>query len=419
MRIRAVLLLVAAGSLLPVAVVDAAEDPLEELQETRDQLEEAGRDLEQLEHELDVARARIEEIDTRLARVTGELAAIRDDLAAAQDRLEDANQREREAAAALQTATDDLGAHVTAWEDNQQRLDARVTEIYKHGSSRPAQLLAEGIVRSKDLHSVTVTVRTVEGIVERDRELVRSNIELAKLAADARARFADARRVTLRERRVVADEVERIEELVARQERLVAEVERERQERASILATIATDRATQVVLIRRLEERVEELADELFQAILTEQLDIPFDGPMPAWAAGLPNHGRQWAPAINAAASAVGLDGRLFAALVWTESNFHPAAVSSAGAIGLSQLMPATAESLGVDPWDPLQNLAGGARYLRAMVTRFGTADLALAAYNAGPGAVEAAGNQIPDIVETQLYVLAVLERYERLLGAG
>ena len=81
--------------------------------------------------------------------------------------------------------------------------------------------------------------------------------------------------------------------------------------------------------------------------------------------------------------------------------------------------MPGTAANLGVDPWDPLQNLSGGARYLRAMAGRFGTVDLALAAYNAGPGAVEAAGTQIPDIVETQFYVLRVLERYEKLLGAG
>lgn len=420
-RSRIVIALVAVGSLLPTTTVHglSTDDPAEELRETRELLDDAGRDLERLEQQLDVTQARIAEIDGRLARATGELESVRGELAAAESRLEAASARERVAAGALQEATDELNAEVTKWEDNEDLLRARVVEIYKHGSSRPTQLLAEGVVRSRDLHSVSVTVRTVEGIVERDRELVRRNVELAKAAASARAAFAEARTEALRQRAVVAEERDRIAGLVAQQEAIVTSIERERQERTALLADIAADRSTQLVLVERLEDRVEELADELFQAILTEQIDIPFDGSMPTWASRLPNHGRQWAPAINAAASSVGLDGRLFAAVVWTESNFHPAAVSHAGAVGLSQLMPGTASDLGVDPWDPLQNLAGGARYLRAMVAKFGTAELALAAYNAGPGAVEQAGNQIPDIVETQLYVLRVLERYEKLLLAG
>ena len=91
--------------------------------------------------------------------------------------------------------------------------------------------------------------------------------------------------------------------------------------------------------------------------------------------------------------------------------------MSHAGAIGLSQLMPGTAAGLGVDPWDPVQNMVGGARYLRAQLERFGSADLALAAYNAGPGRVESAGRTVPQITETQVYVLRVLERYESLVA--
>jgi hypothetical protein len=101
----------------------------------------------------------------------------------------------------------------------------------------------------------------------------------------------------------------------------------------------------------------------------------------------------------------------IFLSLVQQESRFNPTAVSSRGAIGLGQLMPATAEELGVDPRDPEQNLEGSARYLRQMLDRFGTMELALAAYNAGPGRVRQAGNTIPNIRETQQYVPSILRR--------
>jgi soluble lytic murein transglycosylase-like protein len=100
-----------------------------------------------------------------------------------------------------------------------------------------------------------------------------------------------------------------------------------------------------------------------------------------------------YAAQIRAAAVANGVDPLLLASLTSTESSFRPTAVSSAGAQGLTQLMPGTARSLGVtDPFDPQQNLNGGASYLATQLRRFGRVDLALAAYNAGPGAVASAG---------------------------
>lgn len=140
-----------------------------------------------------------------------------------------------------------------------------------------------------------------------------------------------------------------------------------------------------------------------------------FTTPPGDWHEALPARGRPWAGAIEDAATRAGIDPRLLAALVWGESEFTPDAVSHAGAIGLTQLMPATAAGLGVEPTDPIANLDGGARFLADMLGEFGSLELGLAAYNAGPGAVRRAGG-IPAIPETQAYVPKVLGYY-RMLG--
>ena len=98
----------------------------------------------------------------------------------------------------------------------------------------------------------------------------------------------------------------------------------------------------------------------------------------------------------------------LFLRLVQQESGWNARAVSKVGALGLAQLMPDTARQLRVDPHDPRQNLDGGARYLRMQFDRFADWRLALAAYNAGPGAVTKYGG-IPPYAETRHYVKAIL----------
>ncbi len=108
----------------------------------------------------------------------------------------------------------------------------------------------------------------------------------------------------------------------------------------------------------------------------------------------------------------------LFQALVRVESGFNPDAVSPAGARGLAQLMPDTARSLGVVIDDPHDNLDGGARYLLAQIETFGSLDLALAAYNAGPDAVRKYGG-IPPFAETRAYVVRVLAEFDRLRAAS
>ncbi|MDO8885250.1 MAG: lytic transglycosylase domain-containing protein [Pseudotabrizicola sp.] len=110
----------------------------------------------------------------------------------------------------------------------------------------------------------------------------------------------------------------------------------------------------------------------------------------------------------RAMASRHGIPEDLFLRLVQQESGWNAGAVSHKGATGLAQLMPGTAQKLGVDINDPHQNLEGGARYLKMMYQKFGSWRLALAAYNAGPGAVEK-HNGIPPYPETVNYVKAIL----------
>jgi len=131
-------------------------------------------------------------------------------------------------------------------------------------------------------------------------------------------------------------------------------------------------------------------------------------------------------PYLRQAAQAHAVDYELLKAVVATESGFNPRAVSPKGAVGLMQLMPSTAAFIGVKSLpgktleeslsDPRTNIEAGARYLARQMQRFdGRVELALAAYNAGAGAVLKAGRQVPDYPETQRYVRKVLGLYEQL----
>lgn len=156
--------------------------------------------------------------------------------------------------------------------------------------------------------------------------------------------------------------------------------------------------------------------------IATLQAYLPQEGPPPSFVSVTPSKRRDrrpsgfsragYLPHIYAAEAQFALPRGLLDALVWTESRYNPFAISHAGAVGLGQLMPGTAKDLGVtNRYDPQANIIGAARYLRQMIDKFGVVHLALAAYNAGPRAVERAGG-IPRNGETPKYVQNVLRNW-------
>ena len=123
----------------------------------------------------------------------------------------------------------------------------------------------------------------------------------------------------------------------------------------------------------------------------------------------------KWRAAFRAAAADARLPVALLAAVAHVESRFHPDARSPKGAVGLLQVMPGTGAALRLDVSDPATNVLAGARFLRAMLDHFGAMDVALAAYNAGPAAVERAGGAPSG--ETLRYVLDVNARWRASVG--
>lgn len=125
----------------------------------------------------------------------------------------------------------------------------------------------------------------------------------------------------------------------------------------------------------------------------------------------------QYDSIIERAAFSASVEPNLLRAVIVVESGFNPRAVSKRGAVGLMQLMPATAVRFGVsNPYDPRENVQAGAQYLKVLIDRFGhDVNLALAAYNAGEEAVDRNGGQIPPFTETMAYVPRVLKIYRML----
>lgn len=152
-----------------------------------------------------------------------------------------------------------------------------------------------------------------------------------------------------------------------------------------------------------------------FNAALTQALGENEAPPVATAGASAPVAPAQIDALVNQNAATWQVDPSLIKAVIANESAYDPNATSPVGAQGLMQLMPETAAAMGVrNPYDPAQNVAGGTRYLRSMLDRFnGDVKLAVAAYNAGPEAVEQYGG-VPPYAETQGYVANVLASYQR-----
>ncbi len=137
----------------------------------------------------------------------------------------------------------------------------------------------------------------------------------------------------------------------------------------------------------------------------------PAAAPKPAMALPVDAAFVRYSRLVDEASRAHGVDGALVHAIILAESSYDPEAVSAVGATGLMQLMPATAREHGVsDPFDPAKNIHGGVKHLKGLLVRFdGDVELALAAYNAGPGAVIRAGYRIPPNPETTAFVPKVI----------
>ena len=155
-----------------------------------------------------------------------------------------------------------------------------------------------------------------------------------------------------------------------------------------------------------------EVIDPLTPAQSAALVEVSGELPVPEEAvANLSDHSRgippQYVAKVHELSARYDLSPSLIDALVWQESRWRENAVSHAGARGLAQLMPGTADYLRVNARDPYQNLDGGARYLREQYDRFGSWRLALAAYNAGPGAVIKHGG-VPPFRETRNYVRVI-----------
>jgi soluble lytic murein transglycosylase-like protein len=404
-----------AVALLAGATVPAAT-AADELTRSRTALADATRSLEELRTEVRRVGDEVAALDEALRAASTEQARLTGELRQAEAALADRRRDLEDARSEVAARDGTLAAALASWEQSRDRLATRAVHLYKRGSGVGSEVLVRGVVTASDWHEVAVTLEAVARLTEDDRAAMDASAAATRDLAGLRA-AADAARAAaaVHERSAAAahDEVARLAEAAAATTR---RIDQTLEERAQALTRLEDDAAARAVLVADLEAAVARLELAASRVFVPIQVDLDPFGPPPAWAAGLPGEGPRWAAAVDATAQRYGIDGRLFAALVWSESGFSPGVVSHAGALGLAQLMPGTAAGLGVDPRDPLQNLDGGARYLRTQLDAFGRVDLALAAYNAGPGRVRQAGG-IPAIVETQLYVTRVIERYQRLGG--
>jgi len=391
-----------------------------DLDRTQGELDAVSRDLEAIVQQLDTIAEEIEAIDRRLGNANAELRRVRSDLAAAETGIEQAQAAEAEARARIEAAATQLALIETDIDRTRDRLQSRLVQTFKHGRTNSVDIVMRGTVGALDLHELALTLNTVGRITEDDRGLV-SDMEALAAEQEALIEEQTAARVAAVEARDEAiRQRDRIAVLEQEQRQVVATIDADRARRQAVFDALEADKEQLAALAAALAEEIRRL--QLANLSVIMPVGGVFVG-VPDWAGRLPSSGQPYSALVASAAATQGVDGRLLAALVWSESAFRPSAVSRVGAAGLAQLMPGTARGLGLrvdgsvdQRFDPEMNLNAGARYLRQQIVRFGSVELGLAAYNAGPGNVSRYGG-IPPFAETQFYVYIVMRRYAQIVG--
>ncbi len=432
-RLTRALLLALVIGLLPITSFTALADD-EELDELESELGEVEAGLEEAMARLDAARRELDQVESRLSAANAELGRTQTAYEQAEIDYEEAVEEAERTATALilaeqrlERAEQLLAAALDREETAIERLEARVVKAFKDGSTHPTIGLAQGIINAGNWHDIARSTQIYQRTVADDRSLVQEALDARREADLARAEANAAQReaqdlailAEAAEQRA-ADELDELERLVEERQAAVNQVAAEHARRESIFQELEADASVMQALANELQSRIAQLrGGGVCQGRVPAGASVFSPGSLPGWAQRLVSRisrANDWVHAVAVASSKHGVDPRVMSALVWSESAFRPDAVSRAGAIGLAQLMPGTARGLGVDPWNPEQNLDGGARYLAMQVDRFGSLELGLAAYNAGPGNVIRYGG-IPPFAETQIYVVRVIERCQAIAG--
>ena len=365
-------------------------------------LSEAQFEAAEAERRLDELTALLTEGADELSRLGEQVRRLDLDAEAAMAAQESARRRGAEIEIRVGEAEQRLTEVERVLAERRDARAARAVQLYKRGLGGGSPDIL-GSLAAAETGRFTDGLAYLEALFVADAARQADVEAVFAVAQAARVRLVGLREDARTQEQVAGEAAALAEGVRTDQAQVAAAVGAQQARRSELLGTLEADLAARDALVRRLESSSGTLG-------LRVGADVG-----DAWIARLPEVGRPWGEPITSAASSAPIDPRLLAAVAWTESNFRPSVVSSAGAVGLCQLLPSTAAMLDVDPYDPEGNLLGGARYLRQMLDRYpGRPELAIAAYNAGPGRVDDAG-AIPAIPETQAYVARVLGRYGEL----
>jgi multidrug efflux pump subunit AcrA (membrane-fusion protein) len=229
--------------------------------------------------------------------------------------------------------------------ETRSRLQGRLVQTFKYARTSSADLVIRGTVGALDLHEMAVHMHTVARITDDDRNLITAMEALAAEQRDLIAQATAARVAAVEARDTATRQRDRTAVLEAEQRSVVSAIDADRRRRQEVFDRLEADKDALAALASALTEQIRRL--ELANLSVLMPVGGMFVG-VPDWAGRLPTSGQPYSALIASAAATQGVDGRLLAALTWSESAFRPNAVSRVGAAGMTQLMPGTARGLGL-----------------------------------------------------------------------